>query len=468
VSARGTPPSSLARIPSVDRLLGAPATELLVATYGRAAVLAAVREELEAARRGLTEGGADAALEPVAVLARCRQRLEKSAQASLRPVFNLTGTVLHTNLGRATLPEAAIDAVRAVLAQPANLEFDLESGRRGERDGHVERLLCELTGAEAACVVNNNAAALFIVLATFAARKEVPVSRGELIEIGGSFRLPDIMAAAGCRLREVGTTNRTHLADYEQAIGKRTALLLKVHRSNFAIRGFTAEVPEPALAELAHSRGLAFAVDLGSGALADMSELGLPREETPAQALANGADLVTFSGDKLLGGPQAGLIVGRAGLVRKIAKNPLKRALRVGKMTLAGMEAVLRLYRDPERARQAIPVLALLARPRSDIEAQAQRLAPKLQAALPGWEVTCEPCASQVGSGALPEDLLASACLAVRPTGNRGSLERLHARFRSLPLPVIGRIAEGALRFDLRCLGDEAAFAAQLRELRAA
>jgi L-seryl-tRNA(Ser) seleniumtransferase len=444
--------------------------ERLIAAHGRGPVLGAVRHELDTLRRELATDGARSPPQPEAILERCRSRLESAARSSLRPVFNLTGTVLHTNLGRAILPEAAIEAVRAVLARPANLEFDLDSGRRGERDAHVERLLCELTGAEAACVVNNNAAALFIVLNTLASRKEVPVSRGELIEIGGSFRLPEIMAAAGCRLREVGTTNRTHAADYEQAIGARSALLLKVHRSNFAIRGFTAEVPEPALAEIARRHGLAFVVDLGSGALADLQALGLPREETPAEALGNGADLVTFSGDKLLGGPQAGIIAGRKELVRRIAKNPLKRVLRVGKMTLAALEAVLRLYRDPERAARAIPLLALLARSKEEIESLARRIEPQLQAALPGWRVSSEPCASQIGSGALPEELLPSACLAVRPpTGRRGGdLERLHACFRSLSVPVIGRIADGALRFDLRCLGDEAQFVAQLHELAAA
>ncbi len=287
----------------------------------------------------------------------------------------------------------------------------------------------------------------------------MPTSRGELIEIGGSFRLPDIMARSGCRLREVGTTNRTHLADYAEAIGPKTGAVLKVHASNYSIEGFTAAVPEAELAQLCRSRGLPFIVDLGSGALVDLRRYGLPHEPTPAETLAQGADVVTFSGDKLLGGPQAGIIVGRSELVERMRKNPLKRALRVDKMTLAALAALLRIYTDPDRVAERIPTLRLLARPLAAIRTQAARVQPLLQAALK-QTVEVIDCQSQVGSGAAPTQRIASAGLAIRP----GS-DRLAAAFRALPIPVIGRVQDGAFILDLRCLEDEAAFVAQLGKL---
>jgi L-seryl-tRNA(Ser) seleniumtransferase len=345
----------------------------------------------------------------------------------------------------------------AAARSSVNLEYELSTGKRGERDDHVEALLCRLSGAEAATVVNNNAAAVLLVLNTLAARKEVPTSRGELIEIGGSFRLPDIMARSGCRLREVGTTNRTHLSDYADAIGTKTGLVLKVHTSNYAIEGFTACVPEKELSTLCRARGIPFAVDLGSGTLADLRRFGLPHEPTAAEALANGADLVTFSGDKLLGGPQAGIVVGRSAFIEKIRRNPLKRALRVDKVTLAGIEAVLRLYLDPDRLVQRLPTLRLLARPLHQIRALAERLRPALAAKFEASVVDCE---SQIGSGALPTQRIPSAGLSLRP-GNAG----VAARFRNLPIPVIGRIQDGAFLLDLRCLEDEAAFGDQLSQL---
>jgi L-seryl-tRNA(Ser) seleniumtransferase len=376
-------------------------------------------------------------------------------------VFNLTGTVLHTNLGRALLPQSAIDAGAAALAEPSNLEYDRVAGERGERDDHLEALLCRLTGAEGATAVNNNAGAVLLSLNTLAAGREVLVSRGELVEIGGSFRIPEILEAAGCRLREVGTTNRTHLADYEKAIGPATAALLKVHTSNYAVVGFTAAPAESELAQLAHARGLPFVTDLGSGSLVDLTRFGLPAEPTPTQALQAGADLVTFSGDKLLGGPQAGLAVGRRALVERLRRNPMKRALRLDKGRIAALEAVLRLYLDPERLRDRLPTLRLLARPQGEIAALAERVRPAAQA----WcgdkaQVSVEDCASQVGSGSLPVDRLASAALRLSSaTVKPAALARA---LRALPIPVIARIHDDAVWLDLRCLEDEAAFIGQL------
>jgi L-seryl-tRNA(Ser) seleniumtransferase len=466
-------PQTAAVLPAVNRVLLAPAMAPLLALYGHTAVVHAIRSHLSAVRQALRAGIAPSpdALQDETFALEVARRLQSLAQPSLRRVLNLTGTVLHTNLGRALLPPEAVAAVQSVMAGPCNLEYRLAEGERGERDSHVEALLTELTGAEAATVVNNNAAAVLLMLNTLAARREVIVSRGELIEIGGAFRIPDIMTRAGCKLVEVGTTNRTHLADFELAISTRTAMLLKVHTSNYAIHGFTAAVPERELATLAHANSLPLVVDLGSGTLVDLNRYGLPKEPTPQEALAHGADLVTFSGDKLLGGPQAGMVVGRADLVRRIKRNHLKRALRVDKMTLAALEAVLKLYRQPERLAQRLPTLRLLTRPADAIETQAQRLAPLLAEAVGKVAgVTVTACRSQIGSGALPVEVLPSHALAITPLKQgRGSgtvLRRLAEAFRALPIPVIGTISAGALRFDLRCLEDEREFVEQLAQLR--
>ena len=464
----------LAAIPAVDRVLNLPAVQALAAEYGRDPALAATRSVLDQLRELARNGGLPPDhMSEARLAAQVQTALENAARPSLRPVFNLTGTVLHTNLGRAPLPEEAVARAVEVMRQPCNLEYDLGGGARGDRDSLVEPLLKELTGAEAATVVNNNASAVFLTLNTLGLRREVIVSRGELVEIGGAFRVPDIMARAGCKLVEVGTTNRTHLRDFENAITGKTALLLKVHTSNYAIQGFTSAVEEKALAGLAHAHGLPFMVDLGSGTLVDLGAWGLPQEPTPQQSLAAGADLVTFSGDKLLGGPQAGIIVGRKDLVAKIKKNPLKRALRVDKIIYATLEAVLRLYRDQQRLAQRLPALRLLTRPLDEIEATAQAILPSLQTAFASHaDVNIVPSHSQIGSGSLPIDRLSSASIAISPRvkgrGEGTALKKIEQAFRELPVPVIGRVAEGAFHLDVRCLEekDTGKFIAQLSELR--
>jgi L-seryl-tRNA(Ser) seleniumtransferase len=460
-------PSMPVYLPSVDALLRTPVTVPLIDIHGRAAVTDAIRQEL-ATRRSAMQGlsGSD---DDAAILQAVRARLDAAAMPSMQRVINLTGTVIHTNLGRAPMAGVAAEAMRDAALAPSNLEYDLASGRRGDRDSHVEELICELTGAEAATVVNNNAAAVLLVLSALARRKEVPVSRGELIEIGGSFRMPEIMASAGCKLIEVGTTNRTHASDFEAVIGPKTSLIMKVHMANYRIDGFVAEVAERDLAVIAHAHDVPFVIDLGSGTLTDFTALGLPHEPTPQAALESGADLVTFSGDKLLGGPQAGIICGRADLIKKLKKNPMKRALRLDKVTLAGLAATLQLYRDPDRLAARVPVLRMLTRSVDVIRAQADRLLPAFAKSLDGAAaVTAQDCFSQVGSGSLPVDRLPSVALAITPiTGRRGqgkAAERLAALFRALPLPVIGRLSDGALLFDLRCLdeADEPALLGQL------
>ncbi|WP_442593446.1 L-seryl-tRNA(Sec) selenium transferase [Parapusillimonas sp. JC17] len=464
------PMAGAADIPSLERVLGSGAGRSLAAGVGRDRLAGTLRHLLDEARAAALAGKLPAsALAPASLLDQARLRLHAQDTPRLRAVYNLTGTVLHTNLGRALLPDQAVQAVVQALSAPANLEFDLATGRRGDRDDLIEDLLRELTGAEAATVVNNNAAAVLLMLNAVANRREVVVSRGELVEIGGAFRVPDIMQRAGARLVEVGTTNRTHPGDYENAIGPRTAMLMKVHCSNYAITGFTRSVDLAQVVEIARRHGLPTAVDLGSGTLVDLTRWGLPREDTVRETVQAGADIVTFSGDKLLGGPQAGLIVGRADLIRKIKKNPLKRALRVGKLTLAALEPVLALYRSPDLLADRLTTLRLLTRPQAQMRMQADRLQAVLQQAVGnGYAVHATAMFSQIGSGALPVDQLPSYGLAVRPAGPGRpgrALQKLEAWLRQLPRPVIGRIAQDALWLDLRCLeeSDEPAFAQQLQ-----
>ena len=473
-------------LPSVDRLLRRDAARSLVERHGHTLVAGEARTLLEALRLRIRAEGLDRkAVDADALDAELGCRVAERLAPRLRPVLNLTGTVIHTNLGRALLAQPALArvmaakpnqarpcAVVAAMSGPNNLEYDLVDGGRGDRDTLVEELLCTLTGAQAATVVNNNAGAVLLTIAALARGRECIVSRGELVEIGGAFRMPDVMAAAGATLVEVGTTNRTHPHDYERAIGDRTALLMKVHTSNYVVQGFTATVDEAEIVPIAHARGLPVATDLGSGALVDMAQWGLPREPMPQDKLAAGCDIVTFSGDKLLGGPQAGIIVGSRDAVSRIRRFPLKRALRMSKLPLAALEATLQLYLRPERLAIDLPTLRLLTRPQAAIRALADALLPAVaEAVAPRYRVSVVLMQGQIGSGSLPVERLPSAGLAIAPVQRKGvgrSLDALAVALRGLPLPVIGRIAEDRLLLDLRCLEDDRALADQLPALRAA
>ena len=456
----------LITLPSVDSLLNLSRIQNLVSLFGRQAVVSNLRDILAKIRQELREN-ANIIIDELSIVSACEKQINITQRSSIYAMFNLTGTVLHTNLGRALLPDEAINAIVTAMRFPCNLEYDIETGGRGDRDDLVVDILRELTGAEDATVVNNNAAAVLLTLNSLALRKEVIVSRGELVEIGGAFRVPDIMSRAGAKLIEIGTTNRTHLKDFVEAISPKTSMLMKIHWSNYAISGFTAVVPEIDLANLAHQHQLPYVVDLGSGTLTDLTKFGLPHETTVQETMANGADLVLFSGDKLLGGPQAGIIVGRRDLIQKIKRNPLKRCLRVGKITMAALEAVLRLYRDPDRLSNRITTLRLLTRPQAEIQAQASRLQPAIFSILKDkFAVSVALMQGQIGSGALPVDLLPSAGIVIKPLLTKGSgnaVKTLQVMLRNLPMPVIGYVKDGALHLDCRCLEDEFAFTEQLR-----
>ncbi|MFP7355040.1 MULTISPECIES: L-seryl-tRNA(Sec) selenium transferase [Klebsiella] len=446
------------RLPAIDRLLRDPAFSPLLMQYGHAQTVALLRQMLDEAREyiRLNQALPDWC---EAWLMETSRRLTQRQQSALRPVFNLTGTVLHTNLGRAIQAEAAVEAVTQAMRAPVTLEYDLDDAGRGHRDRALADLLCQITGAEDACIVNNNAAAVLLMLAATASGSEVVVSRGELVEIGGAFRIPDVMRQAGCVLHEVGTTNRTHAKDYRQAVNDNTGLLMKVHTSNYSIEGFTKAVDEATLAEIGRELNIPVVADLGSGSLVDLSQYGLPKEPMPQEMIAAGVSLVSFSGDKLLGGPQAGIIVGKKALIDRLQNHPLKRALRADKMTLAALEATLRLYLHPEKLAAELPTLRLLTRQADEICLQGERIQAALAAHYADFDLQVEPCLSQIGSGSLPVDRLPSAALTLTPRDGRGSrLEALAARWRLLPVPVIGRIYDGRLWLDLRCLEDETRF----------
>jgi L-seryl-tRNA(Ser) seleniumtransferase len=436
-------------LPSVEALLSSPALRGLLGVAPRSVVVSAARAAVARARDRIRSGkGADPPTGE-ALAAEAARDVEASLRPSLRPVLNATGVILHTNLGRAPLAEEAALAAAEAARQYTNLELDLESGSRGSRMAHLEPLLLELLGAPAALVVNNNAAAMLLALNTLARGKEAVVSRGQLVEIGGSFRIPEILERAGAQLREVGTTNKTRLSDYERAIGPATGAILRVHPSNFAIVGFAQDVPREELVRLAKKKRVPLLEDVGSGALVDLRAYGLPAEPLLAEAIAQGVPLVCASGDKLLGGPQAGILAGTKALIAACRANPMTRALRVDKMTLAALETTLRIYRDPERREAAIPVLRMLGEAASAVRARARRALRSLgaeRATKTGAEVI--PCTSEVGGGAMPLARVPSFALALKAPGGRA--ETLARALRLAPDPLLGRIEAGRLLLDRR------------------
>jgi L-seryl-tRNA(Ser) seleniumtransferase len=445
----------LRALPSVDDLLRPPGGDPAGDAVPHWAAVAGAREVLEEARRAILSGRPPAAesLAAPALAAAARARAARLLRPSLTCVVNATGVVLHTNLGRAPLAPAALAALDQAAGGYTNLEYDLPAGARGSRQAHVEALLCELTGAEAALAVNNNAAAVLLAINTLAEGREAIVSRGQLVEIGDSFRIPEIMRRGGAALREVGTTNRTTLGDYAAAIGPQTGLLLKVHPSNFRILGFTAEVSTADLARLARERGILLFEDLGSGALVDFGAFGLRGEPVVADSVRAGADLVSFSGDKLLGGPQAGLLVGRREVVLSLHRNPLARAVRIDKLCLAALEATLRLYRDPEAARRQVPILRMLGEPAETVAARARRIMARVAAAAgTAPKLSPEPGTSEVGGGALPLEAIATALLAVEAPGL--SANAVEARLRAHDPPILVRIKDARVLIDCRTVQD--------------
>ncbi len=422
----------------------------LIAEASRA-VLEGVREAILAARDEISLKNISTDTEDL--LSMVEREVEERMKPSFRRVINATGVVVHTNLGRSILPAPAIEALHTAAAHYSNLELDLEDGSRGSRQMHVRRILCELTGAESALVVNNNAAAVLLALTTHARGREVIVSRGQLIEIGGSFRLPEVMAQSGARLVEVGTTNKTYLEDYRRAITSETAVIMRAHPSNYRIVGFTADVELKELAALAHEYGLVMLDDLGSGVYLDLSRFGISREPTIRDSLRDGADLVCFSGDKLLGGPQAGIVLGREDLVEAMARHPLARAVRADKLTVAALEATLRLYLDPERALAEIPTLAMLTADPETLRGRAQRLADELASACPHLRTEVGEDVSRAGGGSLPMEDLPTWVVAVDSPDIK--VNRLEESLRHQDPPVLGRIKDDRLLLDVRTIRDE-------------
>lgn len=452
----------LRHLPKVDQVLTHPVVQGIFGSIPQLVVKRAVREEIDHLREQVMTGHIDdekhLALDEVVDGAVARA-IEQN-QPRLRKVINATGVVVHTNLGRSPLPEVAIKQIALAASGYSTLEYDIKTGQRGKRDDLIEGLICDLTGAESATVVNNNAAAVMLVLNTLASDREVVVSRGELVEIGGSFRIPDVMSASGSRLREVGTTNRTRLEDYRRAMGPDTGLLLKVHTSNYQIVGFSEEASIDELVSLGEEGGIPAVVDLGSGCLVEMRDLGLAHHEpTVSEVLKSGADVVTFSGDKLLGGPQAGIIVGRSQLIDRIRKNPMKRALRVGKLTLAALEAVLKTYMDPAAAIGNLPALRMIAADRDSVSQRARRFAGRLKD-LP-VRTSFVPSTSKVGGGSLPLEEMPTVLIALEANGL--SAQALEGRLREQDPPVVGRIVDDRLCLDLRTVSS-----AELKDLERA
>lgn len=450
----------LRALPSIDGLLSTTEAQALLARVARALLTETLRAVLDDRRQALQAGEVTHVPAPAEIVAEAGRRIDALARPALTPVVNATGVLVHTNLGRSVLPEPVIAAIAAAARAPVALEYDLDSGRRGERDRLVEADLAALTGAPAATVVNNNAAAVLLVLHALAEGREVIVSRGELVEIGGSFRMPDILAKSGARLREVGTTNRTHRGDYEHAIGPQTALLMKVHTSNYKVVGFTRSVAIDDLVALGRARDLPVVEDLGSGALVDLAALGLglglESEPVVRTRIAAGVDVLTFSGDKLLGGPQAGIIVGRADLIDRIRANPLRRALRPGKLALAGLAATLRLYRTAPDLPSVFPLLRAVTRSLESIEETTYEAAELLRAVLgPDHRIELVESECEIGSGALPETVLPSRAIAI--THLSEGPDSIARRFRAAEPPIIGRIHDDAFLLDMRAITDPSA-----------
>ena len=454
----------LRHLPKVQTLLESKPAQALTATMPRQVVLDALRAELDCLRQRVLAGEVAPPFSNAELLAAAERRLRDSDLRRLQRVVNATGIVIHTNMGRAPLADAAVEAVRAVAGSYSNLELDLDTGKRGGRGGQIEELLQTLTGAEAALMVNNNAAAVLLALSAVAAGGEVIISRGELVEIGGGFRVPDVIVQCGGRLVEVGTTNKTRLSDYADAVTDSTKVLLKVHPSNYKIVGFTEEASVAELAELGRERGLLVMSDLGSGALVDLTRYGLPPEPTVQETIKAGADVVMVSGDKLLGGPQCGIILGKSGPVGRMAASPLFRALRADKLTLAALEATLRLYLDPDRLTETIPVLGMLAATKETLTRRARRLRAAL-AKLPGLETRLTDGAGFTGGGALPAVPLASKLVQVR--SERRSVEQLAERLRRADPPVMASLSGGWLNLDVRTVRDDE-FALIVRAMTAA
>lgn len=438
----------LRAIPKVDELLGMEPLQALAGQMPAPALREAVREELEALRRRILAGNTGHIPNREDLCAAVCRRAREASLPSLRGVVNGTGVTLHTNLGRACLSHRAVEAVVAVAGGYSTLEYDVDAGRRGSRHSHVEALLCAVTGAEGAMVVNNNAAAVLLILSALGKGGEVITSRGELVEIGGSFRVPDIMVQCGCALREVGTTNKTHLSDYEWAITPETRALLKVHTSNYKIMGFTESVPLAELVALGRERGLPVIEDLGSGSLVDLEQFGIHGEPTVQQSVQAGVDIISFSGDKLLGGPQAGIIIGRKDYIETLKKHPLARALRVDKMTLAALRETLYAYTDPAMAVREIPTLAMLAVPEHVLREKAELLCRAL--ADRGVTARTVPAQDQVGGGSVPTQLLPAWAVAIDP--GRLTVDGLEAALRRRERPIIGRITHEQYLLDTRTL----------------